>query len=147
MRGHSYEVELPSWMKMNNVFHADRLRRHPTESMPGQIQDPPQPIVIDGKPEWEVAGILASKIVRGILKYKASWVGCDPDDQYYAAHSFKNAPHKLYQFHDLNPDAAGPPRRLGAWLNAYLEDEDLPEHDEDDLPVKAGARRKLRRQT
>ena len=88
MRGHSYEVELPSWMRMDNVFH---------------------------------------------------------DDQYYAAHSFKHAPHKLNQYHDRNPDAPGPPRRLGAWLSAYLEDEDLPEHAEDDMPVKTGDKRKLRR--
>ena len=46
---------------MNNVFHADRLRKDPHNPLPGQEQRPEDPVEVNGFPEWEVDKILASR--------------------------------------------------------------------------------------
>ena len=71
MKGYSYVINLPANMKMDNIFHADYLRLAPTNIMPGQIKDPPPPEDVKGHLEYHVACILASKVERGVLKYKA----------------------------------------------------------------------------
>ncbi|SLM34530.1 retrotransposon nucleocapsid protein [Lasallia pustulata] len=43
--GTSYELELPQTMKVHNVFHSNLLRKDPGDPLPGQIQEPPGPIV------------------------------------------------------------------------------------------------------
>ena len=54
MKGHSYVVDLPAHMKMSNDFHADRLRKHSSNSLLGQDESPDDPIKINGKLEYEV---------------------------------------------------------------------------------------------
>ena len=51
MKRHSYVLELPENMKMNNVFHADRLRKDPHNPLPGQEQPPEDPVEVNGFPE------------------------------------------------------------------------------------------------
>ena len=72
MKGHSYQVKLPLYMHMHNVFHADRLRKAATESLPGQIEPEEEPIEVNSNPKWLVEEILNSRIYRGRLQYKAS---------------------------------------------------------------------------
>ena len=72
MKGHSYQVKLPLYMHMHDVFHADRLRKAATESLPGQIEPEEEPIEVNGSPEWTVEEILDSYIYRGRLQYRAS---------------------------------------------------------------------------
>lgn len=59
-------------MRIDNVFHADRLRKAAKEGLPGQHLDPPLPIPIDGEPEYEVAEVLSSKTLRKKLHYRVS---------------------------------------------------------------------------
>ena len=106
MKGHSYVVDLPEHMKMDNVFHADRLRRAPENPLLGQIQEPEPPIEINGKPEFVAEKILASRVHRGVLQYKVSWTGYDPDEQWYDANDFMGAPQKVKQFHEENSEEA-----------------------------------------
>ena len=114
MKGYSYVINLLANMKIDNIFHADCLQLVLTNIMLGQIKDLLLPKDMKGHLEYHVARILASKVERGVLKYKADWEGFDPDDTYYVAAGFKNAPHKLQQYHDLNPDTASLPVRLTA---------------------------------
>ena len=91
-----------------------------------------------GHLEYHVACILASKVECGVLKYKADWEEFDPDNMYYVAVGFKNTPHKLQQYHNLNLDAASPPVRLAAWLDAYKKDEEAEDQEDDNVAVNAG---------
>jgi len=71
MKGHSYELRLPNYMKMSNVFHADRLRKAKAQYK-GKEQKPEEPVEINGQPEWEVTQVLASRIQYGRLQYKSA---------------------------------------------------------------------------
>ena len=72
MKGHSYILELPKHMKMDNVFHADCLRKAADDSMPDQIQDPEPPTEVNGQPEYTVEKILASWIRNNVLQYQVA---------------------------------------------------------------------------
>ena len=130
---------------MENVFHADRLRLYKGPGMPGQIEEPPPPIEIEGRPEYIVARILSSKVSRGRLLYKVDWEGYEPDETWYPARNFKNSPHRLREFHEQNPSAPGPPINLDKWLSAFLDDRTAEEDDNDDAPKRKGTVRRIQR--
>lgn len=143
-RGHSYVLDMPDNFKGKNLFHADRLRKAPSDPMPGQHQTPPSSETLNGEPEWEVDKVLASRVNRRKLEYKVQWTGCDPDETWYPAGNLKNAATALYKFHEEYPDAAGPPVRLQDWLVAAAEDKFDDDHPDDDKPRKS-ERKKTRR--
>ena len=144
MKGHSYQVKLPQYMHMHDVFHADRLRKA-TEPLLGQAEPEEQPIEVNGNPEWAMNEILDSRIYRGRLQYRASWTGCDPDSTWYNAHGFMGAPYKVRDYHQAYPKKPGPPARLEAWLQAYEDGRDLETTEEDDEAVSKSLQSKARR--
>ena len=113
----------------------------------GQQEDPQPPMKIDGQQEWEVRRIVASRIWRGKLQYRAEWKGYDEDKEFYDAEGFKGCPHKLRQFHEDHKDAAGPPKRLREWLTAWEKGQSIDENEEDNAvgSKQPGKARKTRR--
>ncbi len=78
--GSACRLQLPASMKIYNVFYIWLLRRDPNDPLPGQINAPPPPVVVEpGVEEWEVERILDVKKVRNVLKFKVSWKGYPPD--------------------------------------------------------------------
>jgi hypothetical protein len=80
--------------------------------MPGQHNDPPDPIQVGGETEWEVGDILAIRKHHGKPQYRIKWLGYDDDPDWYPASDVKYAPHKVQDFHLANPTRPGPPKRL-----------------------------------
>jgi len=75
---HAYRLQLPSSMKVHNVFHASLLRPYTAASFPGQTTELPPPIeTMDNVLEYEVAAILDSRINSrtGRLEYLVEWLG------------------------------------------------------------------------
>ena len=68
--GNSYKVKLPDLIKVYPVFLPDKLRKAANNPLPGQKNEPPLPIQVNGDDEWEVNKILACKLVRGTLQYR-----------------------------------------------------------------------------
>jgi predicted aspartyl protease/transposase InsO family protein len=133
--GNSYKLDLPKSIKVHPVFAPEKLRKAATlEPLPGQLEDPQPAIEVNGQEEWEIESIIAVKLTKGKLYYKVKWIGYDEDYEWYPAGNFKNAPLKIQEFHDQNPERPGPPKRLREWLQANEKDEFIEEHEEDDRP-------------
>lgn len=144
-RGFSFALDLPATFRGKNLFHADRLRKAAMDPLPGQRQDPPEPEMLDGKPEWEVEEVLSARVSRGKLQYKVRWKGCDPDEDWYSASNFKNAAATLRRFHTAHPEKAGPPKRLEDWLLAAAVNRFDEDHEDNDRPEKKGTSERTRR--
>ncbi|ELR08018.1 hypothetical protein GMDG_02856 [Pseudogymnoascus destructans 20631-21] len=116
--GHAFRLELPTGSQIHDVFSPDVLMKDPNNPLPGQ--DPPEPSseLIDGVEEWEVEKILAVRLHWKQLQYQVSWVGYDPDPEWYPASNFMNSPHKLREFHTEYPELPGPPQELLGWVSA-----------------------------
>ena len=136
--GHSFEVQLPDYMKIRNVFPPDKLQKDPDDPLPGQINEPPGPIEVQGEAEYEVQEVLASRLIRNQLQYRIKWVSYDKDPEWYLASNVNNAPYKLRDYHLANPTQAGPPRRLTEWIKAW--EDDIKVAVEDNRPMSKSLR-------
>jgi hypothetical protein len=127
--GELFRLKLLELIKIHPVFHPEKLRKAPDDPLPGQVIQPPPPVVIVEEPEYEVQDIIACKLKWKQLHYRVSWVGyTDPDLQWYPASYFLYSPHKLREFHLLNPLQPGPPTAIDQWIEAYEQGRE--EYDE-----------------
>jgi len=83
-----------------------------------------------------VAARLKGKAKR--LEYQVRWKGLDPDDEWYPARNFKNAPAAIEEFHDEYPEAPGPPVNLRSWLTAAAQNSTVEDQDDDNKAGKGG---------
>jgi hypothetical protein len=118
----AYELELPNSMhNIYPVFHAWLLHPLPTESYPGQEQQPSEPIEIDGEEEWEATAVADSRInrrkldpatgMRGLLEYKVLYEGHDDYNQvpdWQPFEDLEHMPHLIADFHHAYPAKPGP---------------------------------------
>jgi hypothetical protein len=142
--GNSYRLKLPHGSAIHDVFAPDVLTKDPNNPLPGQESPKPSGEVIAGHEEWDVEEILAVKLTKNTLKYKVSWVGHDPDPNWYPASNFMGSPHKLRDFHTAYPKKPGPPRNLAEWITAWENGVDDMSHLQDDAPME-NTRRSARR--
>jgi hypothetical protein len=125
-------LDLPNYIGNYLVIHARFLRKDPADPLPGQVNEPREPINITSDQEWDVEKLLAVRKKRGKLEYKVKWVSADEDPTYYPASNFKYSPHKLRDFHIEHPELPGPPRRLAEWLKAWEQGVDNYDELDDD---------------
>ncbi|KAI1007774.1 hypothetical protein K3495_g453 [Podosphaera aphanis] len=95
----SFRFALSDTFKIHNVFPPEKLRLASADPLPDQINDQPFPINVTGDDKWEVEDILASRIRRNRLEYRAAWGDKDVDLDLIPASDFKYAPHKIKDFH------------------------------------------------
>ena len=60
-RGSLYKLDLPNTIKVHPVFPIVLLFKDPDNALPGQVNEPPPPVNIEGEPEYKVEEILASR--------------------------------------------------------------------------------------
>ncbi len=65
-------MKLPRGSLIHDVFTLDVLTKDPNNPLPGQESPKPLGKVIASHEEWDIEEILAVKLTRNILKYRAS---------------------------------------------------------------------------
>ena len=114
--GSSYRLELPSSMRIHDVFYPNLLRRAATDPLPGQRTEPPRPVVVDNQEEWEIDDILDARLSGRSrrLQFRVRWKNeQQPDRQWYYADNgeFSNAQDIVDDFYARYPDKPGNPSR------------------------------------
>ena len=106
---YAYKFELLASMKIHLVFHVSLLELPvvTTNSLPGQIQPPLPPMIIDEEPEYEVDGIVNSKLVYKQLKYLVHWVGYS-NLIWEPTENMVNTPTTIARFHTSYPQKLRP---------------------------------------
>ena len=100
----AYELELPETMKVHPVFHVSKLSLVTSHPLPGQVQQPAQPIEVDGEISWEVEDILDSRKVQGgYVQYLVKWMGEDVP-LWEKGKNLDNCDQLLDTFHRLYPN-------------------------------------------
>ena len=74
---YAYKLELPTTARIHPVFHTSLLSLSADDPYKDQVQEPPPPVEIEGKEEFEVEDIVDSLIKRNKLYYKVKWIGYD----------------------------------------------------------------------
>jgi hypothetical protein len=112
---HSFTLCLPQSMRaIHPVFHISMLEPATLNTFDDWSQPPPPPVVIDGKPEYEIACIVDSKINRHHackLLYKVIWLGYEDTDEessWLPATELANATEHIADFHTAYPSKPGP---------------------------------------
>jgi transposase InsO family protein len=101
----AYRLELPPTMKVHPTFHVSLLEPYHENTLPGRVIPPPPPIEVDNHPEYEVAEILDSKLIRGHVHYLVDWVGYPPSERTWEpASNVTHAPDKVNEFHRRYPN-------------------------------------------
>jgi hypothetical protein len=75
---HAFRLDLPSTMKIHNVFHIQLLEPYIPNTIPNRTQSPPPPIEIEGEEEYEVEAILDHKLDKRYAdpqRYLVKWLG------------------------------------------------------------------------
>lgn len=109
---HAYRLELPTTMKIHNVFHVSLLTRHKPNTIAGRDFPEPPPDIVEGEEHYEVDKILNSRYIGNELQYLVRWVGYDQgEDSWEPAEFLEDAPEKVTEFHARFPLAFSPTRR------------------------------------
>ena len=61
------------------MFSSNKLQQAADDPLPEQIQEPPEPIVINDDEEWEVEQVLDSCLYYRKLQYCMKWIRYNKD--------------------------------------------------------------------
>jgi glycosylphosphatidylinositol phospholipase D len=64
-------------MKNHRVFPVSLLSPATSDPLPGQIEPPPLPVIVQGEEEWKVQEILDSRKRQNQIQYLVKWKGFD----------------------------------------------------------------------
>ena len=96
----AYRLELPSSMKIHNVFHVSLLEPYNINPFPGRLVPAPPPVEVDNVLEYEVEEIMDSKRSRRKLYYLVHWKGFDVQERTWEpVENLTNARELIKEFH------------------------------------------------
>jgi len=96
----AFQLKLLNSMKFHLMFHVSLLL--PCFYHSKETHEPPPPIIINGEQEYEVEGILYSRISHRQLQYLVHWQGYDISERSWElVENLSNAMEKMKNFHML----------------------------------------------
>ena len=110
----TFRLDLPPQLQIHPVLHSSLLEPYQGNNIPNRITPPPPPIEVEARPEYEIAAILDSKIVRNKFYYLVDWLGYSPRERTWEpVENVVNARALIEDFHWQYPyDNARGTRRL-----------------------------------
>jgi hypothetical protein len=100
----AFRLDLPPHLRLHPVFHCSLLEPCATSTIPNRVVPPPPLVHLADGPEYEVAAILDSKIIRNQLYYLVDWLGYGPNDRTWEpATNVNNAQDLVDAFHRRYP--------------------------------------------
>ena len=75
----AYRLDLPTLIRIHDVFNANLLTKDPKNPLPGQEEPEPPLIILDDEEEWKVEDIINIRKKRNKLEARAKWVGYTED--------------------------------------------------------------------
>jgi len=111
------KLKLPALFKIHNVINVSHIRPyHPPAA--GQSTIPPEPIVIEGTPEYKVEEITDSRLKHRKLKFLVKWSSYTDDyNTWEPEANCTNSRDIINEFYKSNPSA---PQKLNAQAFAGL---------------------------
>ena len=107
----AYRLKLPPTMRIHPVFHVSLLEPVRPNDIPGRIQDPSPPIIIDDYEEYEVEEVLDSRFRRRKLQYYVHWRGYPVSARTWEpCENLANAQDLVDEFHRAYPSKPHPRR-------------------------------------
>jgi hypothetical protein len=93
-------------MNIHPVFHVSLLEPVRGDPVPGQRLPPPEPIIIDREPKYEVEDVIDSRIFRRQLQYLIKWLR--DNVLTWEPTTEVNELQVIDEFHARHPDKPGP---------------------------------------
>ena len=111
------KLKLPTSFKIHDVINISHIRPYRPPAA-GQSTIPPEPVVIEGMPEYKVEEIIDSRLKREKLEFLVKWSGYTNDyNTWKPEANCTNARDIINEFYKSNPSA---PRKLNAQAFAGL---------------------------
>jgi hypothetical protein len=105
----SKTLHIPTRTACLDVFNVDQLFLTANIALPGQVPDPPPPVLVEQMPEYEVAEFLDCRRKGRGFQYLVRWTGYN-DPIHEPAHTIYEDVHDLAQnFHRRYKDKPLPP--------------------------------------
>jgi hypothetical protein len=107
----AYRLDLPETLKIHNVFHIELLEPVKDSTIEGQPEYPQGPLESTEDQEWEVKGIIDSRIHPEYgFQYRVAWEG-DWEPTWEPPTNCTGCPELVTAFHVSNPDKPTPEAR------------------------------------
>ena len=112
----SFTLDVPAHWGIHNTFHTSLL-----SPFCGPLPKDPDPVLVEGIPEYEVAEIVASRRIRRSIQYCVAWKGYPAyDNSWIPARDCTNCSELIEAFHKAHPEAPRPSSEVSALLAIKL---------------------------
>jgi hypothetical protein len=106
---YTYKLDLPESIPIHPVFNVDQLYLANDNPLPGQVQEPPPPVFIDGLPEYDATEVLDCRRRGKGYQYLVRWTGYDDPTFEPARTIYEDVPQLVRDFHRRYRDRPVPP--------------------------------------
>jgi hypothetical protein len=106
---YTYRLDLPPSLTIHDVFNVDQLYLADDNPLPGQIVEPPPPVLVEQTPEYEVTEVLDCRRKGRGFQYLVRWTGYDDPTFESARIIFEDVPELVHNFHRRYRDKPLPP--------------------------------------